>query len=326
MKMVRLMVAPVREYSNDQTHFVDTYAFLDGGSNISLCTTNLMQRFNLRGAEVTRQIDERVTGSRLHQGFVVAMKLKDLQETELLTLQSALAVAVKELPNLNASISTNELVSKYNHLSVLNFPEISKQKVEILIGADVWQAHVIHESIEGESDQPRALTTGLGWTLFGPDPRTHGSEKYVVNCSQSTNDVLHEQLTRMFNCKFSNSQTYDAPYSVEDKQLPQKAETSVAKVNGHYQQQLPSNDADVILPDNRLTVENRLALKVTVSCFESHKDKRDLLTVGCARQESAGCKPHHVRLIGGKSSPACASYALRKVADETETPASSELC
>jgi len=39
-------------------------------------------------------------------------------------------------------------------------------------------AHVSHESIEGEPDQPRALRTGLGWTLFGPDPRTHGSEKY----------------------------------------------------------------------------------------------------------------------------------------------------
>jgi len=88
----------------------------------------------------------------------------------------------------------------------------------------------------------------------------------------------------------------------------------------------------VILPDNRLptngrnrlTAENGLALKVTASCFESHKDKRDLLTVGCARQEPAGCKPHPVRLIGGKSSPACASYALRKPADVIEIHTSSE--
>ena len=87
----------------------------------------------------------------------------------------------------------------------------------------------------------------------------------------------------------------------------------------------------MILPDNRLptngrnrlTAENGLALKVTASCFESHKDKRDLLTVGCARQEPAGCKPHPVRLIGGKSSPACASYALRKPADVIEIHTSS---
>jgi len=129
----------------------------------------------------------------------------------------------------------------------------------------------------------------------------------------------------MFNCEFSNSQTYDAPYSMEDKQLPQKSKTSVTKVNGHYQQQLLANEADVILRDNRLTVENRSVLKVIVSCFESHKEKRkDLLTVGRARQEPVGCKPLPVRLIGGNSSPACASYALRKVADEIETPAGSE--
>jgi len=72
MKKIRLMVTPVQVYSNDQTHFVDTYAFLDGDSNISLCTTNLMQRLNLRGAKVTRKI-EGVTSSKHHQGFVVAV-------------------------------------------------------------------------------------------------------------------------------------------------------------------------------------------------------------------------------------------------------------
>ena len=276
IKMVRLMVTPVQVYSNDQTDFVDTYSFLDGGSNISLCTTNLMQRLKLRGAEVTTKI-EGVTGSKHHQGFVVAMKLKGLQETELISLPSVLAV--KELPNFKESIPTNKVVSKYNHLTGLNFPEMPQRKVEILIGADVWQAHVIHESIEGEPDQPRALTTGLGWTLFGPDPRTH-AERHVVNCVQGTNEVLPEQMKRMSNYEFSdNSQTYDAPYSVEDKQLPRKAEISLTKVNGHYQQQLPSNEADVILPDNRLTVENRSALKVIVSCFESQRQKKGLVNL-----------------------------------------------
>jgi len=155
-------------YSNDQTHYVDTYAFLDGGSTISLCTTNLMQRLNLRGDRVRRKI-EGVTGSKCQQGFVVTMKIKGLQETKLISLPSVLTV--KELPNFNASIPTNEVVSKYNHLTGRNFPEIPQRQVEILIGADIWQAHVIHESILGEPDHPRVLKTGLGWTLFGPDPK-----------------------------------------------------------------------------------------------------------------------------------------------------------
>jgi len=175
-------------------------------------------------------------------------------------------------------------------LTGLNFPEIPQRQVEILIGADIWQAHVIHESIQGESDHPRALRTGLGWTLFGPDPKTHGSEGYAVNCVQTTNEVLHEQLKRMFNYEFSdNTQISDAPYSVEDKQFPQKAETSVTKLNGHYQRELPSKKDDAMLPDNRSRAENT------------------------------------AHLFGGNTSPACASYALRKVADETETHISSEI-
>ena len=85
IKMVRLMVAPVQVYSNDQTHFVDTYAFLDGGSNISLCTTSLTQRLKLRGSRVTRKI-EGVTGSKYQQGYVVTVKIKGLQETELISV------------------------------------------------------------------------------------------------------------------------------------------------------------------------------------------------------------------------------------------------
>jgi len=53
-----------------------------------------------------------------------------------------------------------------------------------------------------------------------------------------------------------------------------------------------------------------------VSSFNSCKDKRkNMLTVGCTRQMAAGCPPHPVRLIGGKSSPACVSYALQKLAE-----------
>jgi len=111
-------------------------------------------------------------------------------------------LAVKELPNFNASIPTDEVVSKYNLLSGLNFPEISKQKVEILIGADVWQAHVIRDTIEGDPGQPRALRTGLGWTLFGPDPRTHGSDKDVVNFVQCIENVLHDKLKGACNYEF----------------------------------------------------------------------------------------------------------------------------
>ena len=138
--------------------------------------------------------------------------------------------------------------------------------MEILIGADIWQAHVIPESIPGEPDHPRALRTGLGWTLFGPNPKTHGSEGYAVNCVQTTNEVLHEQLKRMFNYEFSdNRQISDAPYSVEDKQFLKKAEASRTKINGHYQLELPWKE----------------------TCLESHPITRCLCIV-CLVQN-----PHH---------------------------------
>jgi len=37
---VRLMVLPVRVYDEDPMKFVDTYGFLDSGSEMSFCTTS----------------------------------------------------------------------------------------------------------------------------------------------------------------------------------------------------------------------------------------------------------------------------------------------
>jgi len=54
------------------------------------------------------------------------MKLKGLRKTELIPKLSFLAV--KEDHNNNASIPTNEVVSKYNHVAGLNFPKFPNAK------------------------------------------------------------------------------------------------------------------------------------------------------------------------------------------------------
>jgi len=65
------MVLPVRVYEEDLTNFVDTYGFLDSGSEMSFCTTSL-KTLHLHGKEVTKNIAG-LSGSRLHCGSRVSV-------------------------------------------------------------------------------------------------------------------------------------------------------------------------------------------------------------------------------------------------------------
>ena len=49
---VRLMVAPVRVFIDDGSRFVDTYCFLDNGSQGNICSQRLMDKLHAKGANV----------------------------------------------------------------------------------------------------------------------------------------------------------------------------------------------------------------------------------------------------------------------------------
>jgi len=143
-----------------------------------------------------------------------------------------------------------------------------------------------------------------------------------VNCVQTTNEVLREQLKRMFNYEFSdNSQISDALYSVEDKQFLKRAEAPITKINGHYQLELPWKEDDVTLPYNRLMAEKRLAylkrkFEGDSDLFTSYKDKiNDLLINEYARKVPPGCKPHPGRTWYIPHHSCCSAGKFRVVHD-----------
>ena len=319
-KIVRLMVVPVRVYGNNENHFVDTYAFLDGGSNISLCTKRLMNRLNLKGVETTEKIIG-MTGSKIEKGFVVPLNIKGLSEKTLISVPSVMAI--DELPNLSSSIPTDKTASQYDHLKGLRFPKVAHNDVEILIGADVWQAYAIRKVLEGSHDEPRALQTGLGWTLFGPDKGVKFANALSVNFTHCSDDMLHEQMKKMFNYEFSdcNYASDDLSYSVEDKLFLKKANNSITKVKDHYQLALPWKTDDLVLPLNRAMAEKRLNyLKIKFEknggLFACYKEKiDDLLKNGYARKVPEECGPTPGRTWYIPHHSCCTSGKFRVVHD-----------
>jgi len=59
----------------------------------------------------------------------------------------------------------------------LHFPEVHSKEVQVLIGAAVLKVHEITESRYAKDAQPKAVRTGLGWTLVGPEPCLSGKKE-----------------------------------------------------------------------------------------------------------------------------------------------------
>jgi len=79
----------------------------------------------------------------------------------------------------------------------LHFPELHSNEIEVLIGAAALEAHEITDSRCGTNSQPKAVRTGLGWTLIDPEICQPSGEDCSVNFSR-IEQSLHKQMLHMF--------------------------------------------------------------------------------------------------------------------------------
>jgi hypothetical protein len=125
----------------------------------------------------------------------------------------------------------------------------------LLIGTDSPDAHVPLEVRAGDSGQPYAVRTRLGWAVRGPiNDFTGRDTDTAVNVHHvQVNDVaLREQLEKMWTTDFADViHSQNVAMSVEDKRaLTIMESTLIHKSDGHYTMGLPWRDENVVLPNN----------------------------------------------------------------------------
>ncbi|XP_075257605.1 uncharacterized protein LOC142349743 [Convolutriloba macropyga] len=170
------------------------------------------------------------------------------------------------LPDLNISAvnvaQLNALFNNYDHLSHINFPELERNNVSIIISIDNLDLIHYKQIIKGPKNAPWGVETPLGWT-----------------CAGKTNLVFNEstpvQYTQMQNCPNMD----DSPFKLVQDWLkvenlgtasPQKAlsendkraietlESTTKIVDGHYQIGLLWKQDNVsFLPHHPVTNENK---------------------------------------------------------------------
>ena len=288
---IRLKVLPVTVWNDSKTNHVSTYAFLDEGSNTTLCSEKLLQKLNITDTERHSCTLHTVNGANaLHHVMRTNLSVFGCDSSELIQLKNVLAVP--NLPGLQESIPSAKDSQHYPYLSDIKFVELDCWDIDLLIGADVQAAHHVYEARYGQEGQPTAILTGLGWTLSGPDSYLDTTPARQVNWTRRQVEFdVHEQFDRLYNCEFRDL-TYleKTSPSVEDLKALDQMRQSVKRVQGRYEVGLPWRSGSVDLPYNRKVAESRLSglrkrLMKNESLFEQYKLKIDeYLTSGHARK------------------------------------------
>ena len=237
---------------------IETYAFLDPGSNATFVTEKLMEQLSVRGKR---------TGILLRaMGHEKPVKTYAMRGLEICSLDGSCFIELPEVFTQNAipvsqeKIPTEMGIKRWPNLKDVHLRPI-KADVGLLIGANIPKAMEPLKVINSQWEGPYAVLTCLGWTINGPLGSTapmdeHGRTRITSN--EISVVKLEELLVHQYNQEFSELACNEKQEnSFEDKKFLHMVNSSVKRKDGHYEIPLPFRQDNIRLPNNRKLAEQR---------------------------------------------------------------------
>ncbi|XP_066270881.1 uncharacterized protein [Branchiostoma lanceolatum] len=234
-------IIPVKVRSRTTNITVETYAFLDSGSDVVFCTESLKDQLKTSGRKT------KLTLNTINDTKAVQSEVLDDLEVMNLTGENVIPIATaytqERIPASKDNIISTEDLKAWPHLKDVDVPKIDAN-IGLLIGNTVPKAVEPWQVINSIDGGPYAIRTVLGWSVNGP-LRGASDDKNVNRIT------LEQQLTEYFNKYFSETREDKKEMSVEDKKFMNIVSKGTNKNNGHYQVPLPFKNGRPKLPNNK---------------------------------------------------------------------------
>ncbi|XP_028408735.1 uncharacterized protein LOC114531302 [Dendronephthya gigantea] len=198
-----LAVVPVKVKVAGSSRTVETYAFLDSGSNTTFCTDTLLKRLGAKGKKTKLTLTTIQGENEPIECSFVSLEVSNMEGNA--DIKLPMVYSRPSLPIPSEAIGKQEDVDRWPHLSGVKIATIA-QDVGLLIGSDVPSALQPIEVRESNGEGPFATRTALGWTLNGPLGR-ESTKTPTVNSIQA-DSKLDRQFERFCNLEFNDNQ-YD---------------------------------------------------------------------------------------------------------------------
>ncbi|XP_062541787.1 uncharacterized protein LOC134209767 [Armigeres subalbatus] len=256
---------------------VETYAFLDDGSDLSLIESSLVDQLGIDGwknplclkwtGNVTRvepesrQVRIMIKGPVSKQQF----SLKDIR-------------TVKELTLPEQSLDYDELSRRYRYLQGLPIASYDNAVPRILIGVNNASLTVPLQVREGRKDDPIAVKTRLGWCIFGGCgmKATHTLNCHTCECSSDRE--LHNALKEYFTIEDTGVKPLVQLDSEEDKRAKIIMKQTTIRVGERFETGLLWKYDHVELPDSYNMAVKRF------ECLERRMSRDPQLATNLSKQ------------------------------------------
>ena len=223
----------------------------DSGSHRSFITAKAASSY---GLGVVRKewlsictFGQRVKESGLRE--VVRFDVTPLQGDKALRLEAYVVPAISHISNEHVEVVKND----FPHLRDLWFSDVCKTKeqleIDLLIGADYLWEFQKGTTRRGESEEPVAIETELGWVLSGPLKRKEADSKQEVSVNFIAQDSTAIDRGRLEN-EVNKLWDLDSLGIKVNDEVHETFEDDIEFRNGRYSVKLPWKQGHDSLPSN----------------------------------------------------------------------------
>ncbi|XP_075161362.1 uncharacterized protein LOC142234165 [Haematobia irritans] len=246
-------IIPVRIYGTDR--HIDTYAFLDEGSSITLMEEGIVSKLGLKGIKESLCLKWTGDTKRIEESsFIRSMDIMNPQNGSTFKLTGIHTVKNLALPI--QSIDERVLKAKYPYLSNVPLSSYSDAKPTILIGTDNWNLAVPLRICEGPWNCPIATKTRLGWAIQGTSADGHTNQLVNIHMCECVQELekIHEAVNNMYRLESSAEKDI---ISADDEKAIRILESTCNFKGDRYEIGLPWINPNIEFPDSYKTALKR---------------------------------------------------------------------
>ncbi|XP_055633078.1 uncharacterized protein LOC129773493 [Toxorhynchites rutilus septentrionalis] len=238
---------------------IDTFAFLDDGSELTLIDDELVRQLELSGPIVPlcMQWTGNVTRSEMNSKLI-QLKISARGSSKLFPLKDVHTVADLDLPS--QTLEFDKMQNAYPHLKGIPMQNYCNAKPRLLIGLNNASLNTSLKVREGRIDDPVAAKTRLGWSVYGNNNnRTISRAQHVHVCKQYSSESLHQLVQNFFSLDGCGTTSITIIESDDDQRARKiLVQTTKRTSTGRFETGLLWRYDVVEFPDSRPMAERRL--------------------------------------------------------------------
>ncbi|XP_055614291.1 uncharacterized protein LOC129760657 [Uranotaenia lowii] len=248
---------------------VETYAFLDDGSSVTLLERAIADKIGAEGPSTslciqwTGGVNKTISDTK-----ILELQISGIDAEKCLPVSEVYTVDSLGLPEQN--LDFNKLKNRFEHLDGIPVKSFKSAVPGILIGLSNAHLLTTFKKREGRVNEPIASKTRIGWSVYGrlPGGASQQPHRQMHICGQPHHDDLHELVKGFFDIDSLGIALAPTVQSFDDERAYRiLRETTRRTTSGRFEVGLLWRFDYIELPDSKPMAEKRL------KCLETRLKK-----------------------------------------------------